>query len=168
MKSEYSSPTLRTVPISVEKWIGISAELIKDECSLPVQFKVNGVSMLPFIRSNRDTVTVIPLFREPRVGDVVLFRAKRLGGDYVLHRVYQVDGGKIRTLGDGCLTPDEWLSRDAFVGIAVSIQRGKKKIDCTSKKWKTISAFWLKLLPIRKFLLRFASIRIFNKVGCGA
>ena len=162
MKLEYSSPTLRAVPISVEKWIEISSELIKDNCPLPVHFKVNGESMRPFIRKGKDTVTVVPLFQEPQVGDIVLFRAKRLGGDYVLHRVYQIDGEKIRTFGDGCLTPDEWLSRDTFIGIAVTIQRGKRIIDCTSKKWKRISALWVKLLPIRRYLLRLDSIKLFR------
>ena len=119
-------------------------------------------NMRPFIRKNKDTVTVIPLFDEPQVGDIVLFRAKRLGGDYVLHRVYQINGEKIRTFGDGCLTPDEWLSRDVFIGIAVTIQRGKKVIDCGSPKWKRISALWVKLLPIRRYLLRLASIKLFR------
>jgi len=162
VKLEYSSPKIHAVPISVEKWIEMSSELIEDKRSLPVRFKVNGESMRPFIRKNKDTVTVIPLFDEPQVGDIVLFRAKRLGGDYVLHRVYQINGEKIRTFGDGCLTPDEWLSRDAFIGIAVTIQRGKKIIDCGSQKWKRMSALWVKLRPIRKYLLRLTSIKLFR------
>lgn len=140
----------------------MSSDLVEDKCSLPIRFKVNGGSMRPFIRNNKDTVTVIPLFQEPKVGDIVLFRAKRQGGDYVLHRVYKIDGENIQTFGDGCLSPDEWLPRDAFIGIAVSIQRGNRTIDCDSEEWKRISTLWIKLLPLRGYLLRLASIKFFR------
>lgn len=54
-----------------------------------VTIPVKGVSMLPFIRGDRDSVELEPLAdaRPLAVGDIVLFR---VAGRYILHRIIQL------------------------------------------------------------------------------
>ncbi len=161
MKIKYTSPTIsiRDFSVSVEKWLETSADLFRNGCFLPVQFKVNGNSMFPFIRRDKDIVTLVPLYRKPQISDVVLFRAQRAGGNYVLHRIYKIKGDMICTCGDACPKPDGWISRDDLLGVAIRIQRGNRKIDCDGNYFKIISCIWRKIFPIRRFLMLFKYMR---------
>lgn len=62
-----------------------------------VRMVAHGNSMRPFIR-NGDEVELEAVGFPPLVGDVVLGRL--LPREYVLHRVVQVDGGKVYLRGD--------------------------------------------------------------------
>ena len=53
-----------------------------------VTFTPGGVSMLPMLRPNRDSVTLSPLPRQLKKYDLPLYR--RNNGRYVLHRVVKV------------------------------------------------------------------------------
>ena len=56
-----------------------------------VWFKIKGISMLPFLKDNKDSVLLSPV-NEPVVkNDVVLFFYK---GRHVLHRVIKIEGEK--------------------------------------------------------------------------
>ena len=48
-------------------------ELVKQGTVLPMHIPINGISMYPLIRRNRDYVTIEPMEGIPEIGDIVLF-----------------------------------------------------------------------------------------------
>ena len=91
------------ISLSVDEWHEIALEGTK----IPVTLKLNGESMRPLIRKQRDSVTVIPVYRKLKKGDIVLF--KRFDSAYVVHRVNKIDGQSVTTVGDNCTEFDVHL-----------------------------------------------------------
>lgn len=115
--------------LSVEEWY----ELSQTGTNIPVRIPVNGVSMQPLIRRNRDHVTIVPLHEIPQRGDIVLF-VRRAEYPYVLHRVWEVRGNALLTWGDNCAHPDGWLPISNVWGIAKQLERGGRVIDLRTEK----------------------------------
>lgn len=109
----------------------------------PVRITLNGGSMNPLIRWNRDFVTIIPLDRELIPGDIVLF-AEPDTGRYVVHRVWEIRDGQVLTWGDNCARPDGWFSKDAIWGRVVLIERGRREICPDPTKGIRWARFWHK------------------------
>ena len=135
--------------LSVEQWHALATS----GQTVAVRIQVNGDSMRPLIRRQLDYVTIIPMDRPPRPGDIVLFPGKRLGGDYVLHRVWKVEGRRMLTLGDGCLTLDGWMDAGAAWGRVTRIERGRLTIDPNRPFWRAAAWLWMGLYPVRGRLL---------------
>ena len=122
-------------------------------------FTVKGTSMLPFIGDNRDSVVLEKRdFNNLKKGDIILFQYD--SGKYILHRIYNISQEGYQTIGDGCISFDDWIRPDQVRGVVTNIIRKGKEIDCNSTKWKIIFSLWMGLLPIRKYLLR-----IYFKLG---
>ena len=119
--------------------------------TLPLRFRVNGVSMAPLIRRRRDFVTIMPLSGPPEVGDVVLFCDPERPRRYVLHRLWELEGGRALTWGDNCDRPDGRIPVSALWGRAVLIERGKKKIRPDAKKGMRHARAWH---PVGRLLRR--------------
>jgi signal peptidase len=133
--------------LSVEQWraLALSGQAVA------VRIRVNGDSMRPLIRKGRDVVTIVPMDRSPKRGDIVLFPAKRLGGDYVLHRVVRVDGARLLTRGDSCAQPDGWIDADMVWGRAARVERGKLAFDPNRPLWRAVVSLGALLHPIRRW-----------------
>lgn len=118
--------------LSVQEWhaLALSGQPI------PMRFTVEGDSMRPLIRRRRDVVMLLPMDRPPLVGDIVLFVTGDEARRYVLHRVWEVDGGRVRTFGDGCLRPDGWMPADHIWGRVVCIRRGCIRINADGFFWR--------------------------------
>ena len=115
-------------------------------------FTVKGTSMLPFIGDNRDSVVLEKRdFNNLKKGDIILFQYD--SGKYILHRIYNISQEGYQTIGDGCISFDDWIRPDQVRGVVTKIIRKGKEIDCNSIKWKIIFSLWMFLLPIRKYLL---------------
>lgn len=115
-----------------------------------VNIKVKGVSMLPFIVGDRDSV----LLSQPvdlAVSDIVLGEIEE--GRYVLHRIKAMQGDDITMMGDGNLRGTEQCLRKNVVGKVVKIIRNGVGVDPYSPKEKRKVAAWLMLTPIRRYLL---------------
>lgn len=113
-----------------------------------MRIPINGVSMYPLIRRNRDMVTIMPLDGPFRIGDIVMFSDPRVSKRYVLHRVWQMDEDRVLTWGDNCDGPDAWMSRDCVWGRAVLIERGPKQIYPDAKKGLRLAKFWHRMGPL--------------------
>lgn len=106
--------------LSVAEW----HRLCQAGAELQVRIPVNGASMQPLIRKNRDIVTILPLREPPKRGDIVLFQ--RPGRQvYVLHRLWRTEKGRVMTWGDNCPYPDGWMDQGQVWGIAAALHRGK-------------------------------------------
>lgn len=106
--------------MSVQQW----HQLCSEGAELRVRIPVNGTSMQPLIRKNRDFVTLMPLRRPPERGDIVLFErpGQRV---YVLHRLWRTEENRVMTWGDNCPRPDGWMDRVRVLGVAAKVERGK-------------------------------------------
>jgi hypothetical protein len=142
-----ASPTRRKVPNEV------LLEEVRRQLAAghTASFRVYGVSMRPFLESGRDKVLLAPP-RDVRVGDVVLV----LTDDerYVLHRVVALDpDGGCTLWGDGNVCGREHCSADNVIGVAQGFWRGKKFYACSDKTWQRYSRWWMRLSPLRRYLL---------------
>lgn len=104
-----------------------------------------GVSMLPFIRGDKDSV-VLRKKNVVRVGDIVL---ARFDGKYVMHRVVAVEGNSVTLMGDGNLQGVELGDRSEVCGTVVEIVSPKGR-----RRKPTKGKLWRRLLPIRRYLLK--------------
>lgn len=109
----------------------------------PVRILLNGGSMNPLIRWNKDYVTIVPLDRELVLGDIVLF-AESEAGRFVVHRVWDIRDGRVLTWGDNCEKPDGWLPLHAIWGRVVLIERGRRKISPDPERGLRWAKFWHK------------------------
>ncbi len=122
---------MEKISLTVEHWVALQEQSPEGAGQIPVWFQVTGCSMLPFVRPFRDQVMIVAVKEEAlKEGDIVLFPGKYLGGDYCLHRLYQVEGDRVQTFGDGNLRPDGWQPKSQLLGKALLIKRGRLTIDC--------------------------------------
>ncbi len=104
-----------------------------------VTFTPGGVSMLPMLRPNRDSVTLSPLPRQLKKYDLPLYR--RNNGRYVLHRVVKV--GKTYTcMGDNQFHKEPGLRHDQMIGIVTEFVRDGKTIPVTDLRYRLYSRLW--------------------------
>ena len=154
---------MKKISLTVKQWAELQQQSPEAAGQIPVWFQGTGYSMLPFVRPFRDEVMIVAAkVDELRVGDIVLFPGKYLGGDYCLHRLYRIDGDRVQTFGDGNLRPDRWQSKSQILGKALIIRRGRLTIDCHSPRWQKVFRLWGRLLPLRPVLL--LPFRIINKL----
>ena len=154
---------MEKITLTVKQWAELQQQSPEAAGQIPVWFQGTGYSMLPFVRPFRDKVMIVAAkVDELRVGDIVLFPGKYLGGDYCLHRLYRIDGDRVQTFGDGNLRPDRWQSKSQILGKALFIRRGRLTIDCQSPRWQKVFRLWGRLLPLRPVLLM--PFRIINKL----
>lgn len=119
----------------------------------PMRIMLNGGSMVPLIRWNRDYITIVPLEKVPGAGDLVLFYDEK-ADRYVVHRAWKVTDGKVLTWGDNCPAPDGWYPTDAIWGKVVLIERGRRTIYPDPQKGLRWARFWHKVRPAYMFYRR--------------
>lgn len=85
-----------------------------------VRLELHGTSMQPTLLSG-DVLTIAPLFADPKVGDVVLFR---FNGRHLLHRVVAREGENYTMRGDNCVSCEHVRRQDV---VATLIQVDKKQ-----------------------------------------
>ena len=103
-----------------------------------------GNSMLPFIRGGRDRV-VLRQADHPEVGDIVLVH---IGGQYILHRIFALDGDAVTLMGDGNIRGREHCTRGDILGAVTQIIRedGRTREPGKGRVWRA-------LLPLRRYIL---------------
>ena len=143
-----------------------------------VTILARGSSMLPFIRDGVDKVLLAPAYGsgekadgsgqadEPNTadpggssafspGDILLCEVAP--GRFVLHRLIGFDGGRLILMGDGNLVGRETCTRSQVRGRATAFYRkgSERPVSTDGRLWKTYSALWTHLLPVRRYLLAF-------------
>lgn len=109
-----------------------------------------GVSMLPMLKTRRDSVVVTKKEGRLKPLDVALYKR---GNDYVLHRVLSLtdDGYVIR--GDNCYA-DEYIPEGDILGVLTEFFRKNKHYYCTDKRYLRYAKRRVKNYPVRRFFLR--------------
>jgi len=118
-----------------------------------VTLPLRGRSMRPFLEDGRDKALLIAARqKELCVGDAVL--AEISAGHYVLHRIIRIEGKQVTLRGDGNLNVEYCNLSDIKAKAIGFYRKGNKNIDKTDGiKWRTYSWVWLRLYPIRRYLL---------------
>ena len=84
--------------------------------------------------------------------DIVLAHVD--GSRYVLHRVIGIDGDNVTLMGDGNRAGHENCRRSDVCGtVKEIIKENGRKVDTDSAWFKFKSGLWLRLLPVRRYLL---------------
>lgn len=112
-----------------------------------VVFTPEGNSMLPFIRSGRDSVLLSPPVRPLETGDIIL---AKIGPRYILHRIIALHGDQVTLMGDGNLHEKERCTAADVIGIVTEIRKGDGRVVIPGK-----GRLWHMLKPIRRYLLAF-------------
>ena len=119
---------------------------------MPVTIRLQGESMRPLIRKGRDRVTIVPVKRSLKVGDIVLFRSG--DGRYVVHRVCALRTDMVCTLGDNCSFNDGWIPREDVWGLVVKMERNGRTCVLDSKWSRAFGRLWMATLPLRRIYRR--------------
>lgn len=91
-----------------------------------VSMTARGGSMWPFIRDG-DRLTLAPLDRAARVGDVVWVHVGSAPGP--IHRVRRIDRDRrICVQGDASTVPDGWFSQTDLLGQVVAVERNGHRV----------------------------------------
>ena len=159
--------------LTIEQW----HELAKSGAAPKMQITLQGDSMRPLIRRGIDPVTIVPLTRPLKRGDVVLFEYPK--GRYVVHRVYKLSDNKVQTpqnvqtsqkvqtLGDNCWNPEPWLPITAVWGLVREYSRSGKVHRLDTPSARMFGIVWSKLLGVRRCYRRIRALggRVLRKVG---
>ena len=132
----------KTRSIPMEQW----CDMAREGAAPPVTICLEGESMRPLIRRGKDPVTIVPLTRLPMKGDVVLFR---LGERYIVHRVWQLKNGMVRTFGDNCWNPEPWFPENQVLGQVVRFSRGGRTFRLDTPSARAWGRVWMFIHPMR-------------------
>ena len=86
-----------------------------------VKFKPRGISMLPMLRQDVDSVVLSPLPEKLRKYDLPLYQ--RDDGQYVLHRIVAV-GQTYTCVGDNQFDLEVGVRRDQMIALVTAYYRG--------------------------------------------
>lgn len=118
-----------------------------------------GVSMLPMLKTRRDTIVVRPKTERLKRLDVALYKR---GDAYVLHRVLQpIDGGYL-IRGDNCYS-DEYIPENDVFGVLTEFFRKNKHYFCTDEKYIRYAEKRIKTYKFRRFFVRI-KVKIKNAI----
>lgn len=116
-----------------------------------VTLRLRGISMRPFLEDNRDKALLTKAICL-RTGDAVL--AEINPKHYVLHRIIQLNGDNVTLRGDGNLSDEHCKIKDVKGTVVGFYRKGRNTMDRTSGfKWRMYSYVWVRLFPIRRYLL---------------
>lgn len=145
--------------------------ILKNEIFLPeickllnegksVIIKLKGYSMRPFLEDNRDKA-ILKKTDDIRKGDIVL--AETYKNHFVLHRILKIQGTQVILLGDGNLRTEMCTTDDIRAKAIGFYRKGGRKIERNEDlKWRIYTAVWMRLIPIRRYLLAILRRTVFS------
>lgn len=139
---------MRTITLPNEELLPEVVKMLSEGNRVTIRAK--GNSMLPFIVGDRDSVI---LQKKDRLvaGDIIL--AEITSKQFVLHRILKIENDKITLMGDGNLSGTEMCGKENIHAHAVAIVHNGKQTDCNSPSERIKARLWVKLLPVRRYLL---------------
>ena len=92
-----------------------------------------GVSMLPMLRQEKDSVELAPLPEKLKKYDLPLYQYP--SGKYVMHRVVDVKDTHYICLGDN-LTDQEIIYPEQMIAVVSAFRRGEKRIGVEDPRYR--------------------------------
>lgn len=128
-----------------------------------VTLRLRGYSMRPFLENDRDVALLVKA-GQVSVGDPVL--AEVSPGHYVFHRVVAIEGDAVTLRGDGNLADEHCRLGDVKAGAIGFYRKGRKTLERTDGwKWRVYSFWWVRLYPLRRYLLAIYRRLVLNEWG---
>lgn len=90
------------------------------------RFRARGFSMYPFIK-DRDMITLEPLHRPLKNGDVVAFRQPH-ADKLAVHRIVSAKGGSFLVKGDNVPEPDGLIPLEDIFAVAAAVERKGERV----------------------------------------
>ena len=111
-----------------------------------------GISMLPFIVQERDSVVLRRNFEDgAKKHDIAFYR--RNDGQFVLHRVMKIcEDGTFVMCGDNQTLFEPDIKKDQIIGYVYRLYRGDKEYSLSSRRYKIYKLFWC-CMPYRRAVL---------------
>jgi hypothetical protein len=116
-----------------------------------VQFSPKGISMLPMLRQEKDSVVLSPVPQKLRKYDLPLYQ--RDNGKYVLHRVIRA-GETYTCMGDNQFEEETGLRHEQMIGLVTAFYRGDRRITVTDPIYWIYCRIWQYSRPARHFWRR--------------
>ena len=116
-----------------------------------VRFSPMGISMLPMLRQEIDSVVLSPVPEKLKKYDLPLYR--RDSGKYVLHRIVRA-GETYTCMGDNQFRPEPGLRHDQMIAVVTAFYRGERQISCDSPLYQLYCRVWHCSRPVRRFWRR--------------
>jgi signal peptidase I len=118
-----------------------------------VNFNPRGVSMLPTIHNDGDRVVLAPIVGKLKKYDLPFY--KRDNGQFVLHRIVGVNSdGTYELCGDNQWHIEHCVRHDQLIGVAKTIVRSGRSIDCTTNSlYNAYVRLWVMLRPVRHIVI---------------
>ena len=114
---------------------------------------ISGSSMTPFLADGRDTVYLARLERPVRRGDMLLYQ--RIGGQYVLHRVWKAEkDGTFTMVGDAQTELEHGIREAQIIAIVTSVVRKGKSMAPGGFWWEFFEKVWIRMVPLRPLFWR--------------
>ncbi|MBQ7133531.1 MAG: S24/S26 family peptidase [Ruminococcus sp.] len=146
-----------------------TAEYLNALCSILSQGEgvstvVTGSSMAPFLISNKSWVYLEKTENKLSKGDIALY--VRSNGDFVLHRVYKVDGDDLYFVGDAQSVIEGPVPHSRVKGVVTKYKRRKNWHDTSTLVWRFFSKIWIRNIKFRCFAMKtyFSFRRFLHKI----
>lgn len=115
--------------------------------------KIQGDSMLPLIREDKDKVIITRPQKFPlNKYDVPVYKKD---GHLTMHRIIKVTAKGYIICGDNRVNLERDITDDLIIGVLAGIRRENEYIDCKSLKYKIYARYIIFTYPIRKFIRHF-------------
>lgn len=117
-----------------------------------VFLKVKGSSMMPFLKSDKDSVAAKRIDGKLKKGDIVFY--SRMDSVAVMHRIMKIENDKMWLCGDAQQTWEGPLNVNSAFAKVVSVIHNGKTYDENSFYFKFFSKIWINLTAIRPYILK--------------
>lgn len=136
--------------VDTGEYVSVLKELVEE--GREVSMLIAGSSMSPFLGHQRDYIYFKKPDRELRKGDMVFYQ--RLSGQYIMHRLYKVDGDKYYMVGDAQQEIEGPLRREQIFALITQVKRKGKIVKPGDFWWEFFEKVWINIVPFRRMIVR--------------
>ena len=136
--------------VDTREYVSVLREIAEE--GKVVSMLIAGSSMAPFLCHNRDYIYFTRPDRELRKGDMVFYQ--RDSGQYVMHRICRVRPEGYYLVGDAQTQIEGSLRRDQIFARIIRVKRKGKILEPGDFWWEFFEHVWIRLLPVRRFLVK--------------
>ena len=140
--------------VDIYEYMAMLRELVEE--GKEVSLLITGNSMSPFLIHERDYIYFKKPDRPLRRGDMVFYRRKN--GQYVMHRICRVTAEGFDIVGDGQSVIERGVRREQIFGLITRVRRKGKLLTEGDFWWEFFRCVWLRVVPLRKYLVRAYSL----------
>lgn len=150
-KDWHSKETRVKRVLDTTEYVTVLKELVNEGKELNVV--VAGNSMSPFLVHERDVIYFKKPDRTLKRGDIVFFQRKN--GFYVMHRIWKKKPEGYYIVGDGQFEIEGPVQEEQIFALITGVCRKGKELGPGNLRWEFFEHIWIRIVPFRKYLLRF-------------